>query len=146
LSDEAIETLADSGAACTSPSSLILIQHIHGAASRVSPSETAYALREESYVISVLAAWDGGEAQRHIAWTRACYKALSPFASSGVYVNFLGNEGEERVRAAYGVNYERLVALKNTYDPTNFFSLNQNIRPTVSNPCPLTQARGVLAA
>jgi Berberine and berberine like len=146
LSDEAIETLADSGAACTSPSSLILIQHIHGAASRVSPSETAYALREESYVISVLAAWDGGEAQRHIAWTRACYKALSPFASSGVYVNFLGNEGEERVRAAYGVNYERLVALKNTYDPTNFFSLNQNIGPTVSKPRPLTQARGVLAA
>jgi hypothetical protein len=146
LSDEAIETIADSGAACTSPSSLILIQHVHGAASRVSPTETAFALREQSYVISVLAAWDGGEAQRHIAWARACCKALSPFASSGVYVNFLGNEGEERVRAAYGVNYERLVALKNTYDPTNFFSLNQNIRPTVSKPYSLTQAWGVQAA
>ena len=72
--------------------------------------------------------------------------ALSPFASSGVYVNFLGNEGEERVRAAYGVNYERLVALKNKYDPTNFFSLNQNIRPTVKEPRPLAQAWGVLAA
>jgi FAD/FMN-containing dehydrogenase len=146
LSDEAIETLADAGAVCTSPSSLILIQHVHGAASRVSPTETAFALREQSYVISMLAAWDGGEAQRHIAWARACSRALSPFASSGVYVNFLGNEGEERVRAAYGVNYERLVALKNTYDPTNFFSLNQNIRPTVSKPRPLAQARGVLAA
>ena len=55
------------------------------------------------------------------------------------YVNFLGNEGEERVRAAYGVNYERLVALKNKYDPTNFFSLNQNIRPTVKGLCPETQ-------
>jgi FAD/FMN-containing dehydrogenase len=131
LSDEAIDTIADYGAACTSPYSLVLIQHVHGAASRVSPTETAFALREESYVISMVAAWDGGEAERHIAWAGACWRALSPFASSGVYVNFLGNEGEERVRAAYGVNYERLVALKNTYDPTNFFSLNQNIRPTV---------------
>jgi len=130
LSDEAIETIADAGAACTSPSSLILIQHVHGAASRVSPTATAFALREESYVISVLAAWDGGKAQQHVAWARACCKALSPYACSGVYVNFLGNEGEERVRAAYGANYERLVALKNTYDPTNVFSLNQNIRPT----------------
>jgi hypothetical protein len=146
LSDEAIETIADSGAACTSPSSLILIQHVHGAASRVSPTATAFALREESYVISMLAAWDGGEAERHIAWACACWRALSPFASSGVYVNFLGNEEEERVRAAYGVNYERLVALKNTYDPTNFFSLNQNIRPTVSMSRPLAQAWGVQAA
>jgi hypothetical protein len=146
LSDGAIDTIADYGAACTSPSSLVQIQHVHGAASRVSPTETAFALREESYVISIVAAWDGGEAQRHIAWARACCRALSPFASSGVYVNFLGNEGEERVRAAYGVNYERLVALKNTYDPTNFFSLNQNIRPTVKEPRPLAQAWGVLAA
>jgi FAD/FMN-containing dehydrogenase len=134
LSDEAIETLVDSGAARTSPSSLILIQHVHGEALRVSPTATAFALREESYVISLLAAWDGGEAQRHIAWARACWRALSPFASSGVYVNFLGDEREERVRAAYGVNYERLVALKNRYDPTNFFALNQNIRPTVKEP------------
>jgi len=146
LSDEAIETIADYGAACTSPSSLILIQHVHGAASRVGPTETAFALREESYVISMLAAWDGGEAERHIAWASACWRALCPFASSGVYVNFLGDEGEERVRAAYGVNYERLVALKNKYDPTNFFSLNQNIRPTVKKPHPLAQVRGVLAA
>ena len=146
LSDEAIETLADAGAACTSAFSQILIQHVHGAASRVSPTETAFALREQSYVFSVLAAWDGGEAQRHMAWACGCCKALSPFASSGVYVNFLGNEGEERVRAAYGVNYERLVALKNRYDPTNFFSRNQNIRPTMSKPRPLAKARDDLAA
>ncbi len=146
LSDEAIETIADYGAACTSPSSVVLIQHVHGAASRVSPTATAFALREESYVISMVAAWDGGEAERHIAWAHAYWRALLPFASSGVYVNFLGDEGEERVRAAYGVNYERLVALKNKYDPTNFFSLNQNIRPTVSKPDPLAQARSVLAA
>jgi FAD/FMN-containing dehydrogenase len=149
LSDEAIEAMVEYGTACTSPWSQVLIQHVHGAASRVGPSETAFALREESYVISVLAAWDGGQAQRHVAWVRACWRALSPYARSGVYVNFLGNEGEERVRAAYGVNYERLIALKNTYDPTNFFSLNQNIQPNyqmVSKPHSLSQALGVLAA
>ena len=146
LSDEAIETIADYGAACTSPYSLVLIQHVHGEASRVSPTETAFALREESYVMSIVAAWEAGQAHLHRAWARTFWTAMQPFASSGVYVNFLGNEGEERVRAAYGVNYERLVALKNTYDPTNFFSLNQNIRPTLSKPRSLAQARGVLAA
>jgi FAD/FMN-containing dehydrogenase len=146
LTDEAIEALADYGAACTSPFSQILIQHVHGAASRVGPTETAFALREESYVISVLAAWESGEAARHTAWARACWGALSPCASRGVYVNFLGSEDEERVRAAYGVNYERLVALKHRYDPANFFSRNQNIRPPVSKTRPLGQVPGALAA
>ena len=124
--------MVEYGATCTSPWSQIVIQHVHGAASRVGPTETAFAQRDESYVICMVAAWDGGEASQHLAWTRACWKALEPFARSGVYVNFLGQEGEGRVRAAYGVNYERLVALKNTYDPSNFFHLNQNIKPTVT--------------
>jgi FAD binding domain/Berberine and berberine like len=131
LSDEAIEAMVEYGTACTSPFSQVLIQHVHGAASRVGPTETAFALRGDSYVISIVAAWDDGEADRHIVWTRACWKALEPFTSSGVYVNFLGNEGEGQVRAAYGVNYERLVTLKNRYDPTNLFALNQNIKPTL---------------
>ena len=71
----------------------------------------------------MVAAWDGSEASQHMAWTRACWKALERYATSGVYVNFLGQEGEGRVQVAYGVNYERLVALKNTYDPSNFFAL-----------------------
>jgi FAD/FMN-containing dehydrogenase len=137
LSDEAIEAMVAYSTACTSPMSQILIQHFHGAAARVGPTETAFALRGKSYVICMLAAWDDGEANRHIAWTRACWRAMEPFASSGVYVNFLGNEGEGRVRASYGVNYERLLALKKRYDPTNFFALNQNIKPTIKQeePC-----------
>jgi FAD/FMN-containing dehydrogenase len=146
LSDEAIETIADYGAACTSPYSLVLIQHVHGAASRVSPTETAFALREESYVISIVAAWEAGQAHLHKAWARTFWTAMQPFASGGVYVNFLGEEREGQVQAAYGVNYERLVALKNKYDPTNFFSLNQNIRPTVKEPRPLAQDGGIQAA
>lgn len=135
LSDEAIEALVEYGATCTSPWSQVLIQHVHGAASRVGPTETAFAQRGESYVICIVAAWDGSEASQHMAWTRACWKALEPYARSGVYVNFLGQEGEGRVQAAYGVNYERLVALKNQYDPTNFFSLNQNIKPSPTQRC-----------
>ncbi|OLB58181.1 MAG: hypothetical protein AUI01_02870 [Ktedonobacter sp. 13_2_20CM_2_56_8] len=137
LSDEAIDAMVAYGLACSSPWSQILIQHVHGAATRVGPTETAFALRGESSVICMVAAWDDGEAHRHMAWTRACWRALEPFGSPGVYINFLGNEGEERVRASYGVNYERLVALKNRYDPTNFFALNQNIKPTIQEeePC-----------
>ncbi len=133
LSDEAIKTIVEYGTASTSPFSQVLIQHVHGAASRVGPSETAFALREESYVMSIVAAWDGGEVSQtnqHIGWNRAFWRAMEPFESLGVYVNFLGEEGDGRVRAAYGINYERLVALKNRYDPTNFFALNQNIKPT----------------
>jgi len=115
LNDEGIETIADFEAQLTSPFSQVLLQHVHGAASRVDPGETAFALREESYVMSIVAAWDGGTARRHIDWARAYWRAIEPHARLGVYVNFLGNEGEGRVRAAYGGNYERLVALKNRW-------------------------------
>ena len=131
LSDEAIETIADYGAAFTSPFSAVLIQHVHGAASRVGPSETAFAQREESYVMNMIALWDEGEANAHIGWARTFWTAVEPFAASGVYVNYLGNEGEERIRASYGANYSRLVTLKNTYDPTNLFRMNQNIKPAL---------------
>jgi Berberine and berberine like. len=69
------------------------------------------------------------EDERHIAWARAFWAAMRPFATGGVYVNNLGEEGEDRVRAAYGANYARLAALKAKYDPDNLFRLNQNIRP-----------------
>ena len=63
-------------------------------------------------------------------WARELWSAVRPHSTGGVYANNLGDEGEERVRDAYGENYARLVALKNKYDPTNFFRLNQNIKPT----------------
>jgi FAD/FMN-containing dehydrogenase len=82
--------------------------------------------------MNVVTAWhahEANEVEQHLAWARSFQRALHPFVASGVYVNFLGDEGEEQVRASYGVNYERLVALKNTYDPANFFHFNQNIKP-----------------
>ncbi len=146
LSDEAIDSIADYGAACTSPFSQVLIQHIHGVASRVGATETAFALRDESYIVSIVAAWEDDQADLHIEWTHKFWAAMQPFASRGVYINFLNDERDEQVQAAYGVNYERLVALKNKYDPTNFFSLNQNIRPTVKGPHPLAQDWRIQAA
>ena len=72
---------------------------------------------------------DPAESEANIDWARRCYRTAEPFLSDGVYVNYLGDEGEARVRASYGPNYERLAAIKKKYDPTNFFRLNQNIKP-----------------
>jgi hypothetical protein len=132
LSDDVIDTITAYASTRTSPFSEVLIQHVHGAASRVSPAATAFALRDVPYVMNVVAAWHANaasEGERHLAWARGFQSALQPFVTSGVYINFLGDTGEEQVRASYRANYERLVALKNAYDPTNFFHLNQNIKP-----------------
>ena len=134
LSDEVIDIIADSIAARTSPFSQVLIQHVHGAARRVSPTATAFALRNVPYIMNIVAEWNADEthlAAKHEEWVHAFQAAIHPFAANGVYSNFLGDEGEERVRASYGANYERLVALKNRHDPTNVFRFNQNIQPTV---------------
>jgi FAD/FMN-containing dehydrogenase len=72
---------------------------------------------------------DRRDAEQNIAWTRNFLDATSRFASGGVYVNYLGVEGQDRVRSAYGANFDRLVAIKQKYDPDNIFRLNQNITP-----------------
>jgi Berberine and berberine like len=131
LTDQAIDAIVAAGAALTSPYSLVLIQHFHGAASRIAPRETAFALRGEYYLPLFVAQWVDGAADRHIAWSRETWAALRPFAGDGTYVNFLAADETDHVRAAYGVNYERLVALKNQYDPSNFFCSNQNIQPSI---------------
>ena len=133
LHDDVIDLVVEASAARPSPFSQVLIQHVHGAVRRVSPTATSFALREVPYVMNIVAEWDADdtdEAERHVAWVGALQTALLPFALKGVYTNFLGDEGEEQVRASYGVNYERLVALKNRYDPTNVFHFNPNIQPT----------------
>jgi hypothetical protein len=136
LSNEMIDVIVEYASSRTSPLSQILLQHIHGAACRVDPAATAaFALRKEQYGLAIVSAWEGGEvdqAKRHMQWTRAFWEAIEPMAMKGLYVNFINDDGEERIRAAYGTNYERLVALKNRYDPANFFRFNHNIKPTVN--------------
>lgn len=130
--DEALEEIIACAEQKTSPFSVIVIHHVNGAATRVAPEATAFALREPHYSIVNAAAWETGPAEAHMAWAEASLARMQPFASRGLYVNFMGQEGEAAVRDSYRANYERLVTLKDKYDPTNFFRFNQNIKPTVS--------------
>jgi FAD/FMN-containing dehydrogenase len=130
LSDAAIAALVAQAWRKSSPASYTLLFHLGGAIARVSQDESAYAGRQAAHAININAAWtEGGPEHADIAWARTFFAALQPHATGGVYVNFLTNEGEERVRAAYGANYERLAAIKARYDPDNLFRANQNIRP-----------------
>ena len=134
LSDEAIEVMIRFVTEMPSPSSGIGLQQMHGAASRVDPAETAFQYRDEHYDFLILSQWaDPSDSEENIRWTRGLFEAMQPFFQTGVYVNNLGEEGEDRVKEAYGQHYERLVALKDNYDPTNLFRLNQNIKPTAQS-------------
>jgi FAD/FMN-containing dehydrogenase len=131
VSDAAIDAIVEHAAEIPSPFSSILIGHFAGAGSRVGKGETAYFHRDLGYDFLALSSWiDPAESERNIGWTRACYQAVEPFLSRSVYVNDMGNdESDERVRHAYGDNYDRLVELKTRYDPANLFRMNHNIRP-----------------
>ncbi|NLS73468.1 FAD-binding oxidoreductase [Bradyrhizobium brasilense] len=127
----AIDALLDAYARAPNTSSLLVLQHVGGAIARVPVSSSPYANRDAAFDCFPVAIWDdpaGDEANMH--WARELWSAVRPYSTGGVYANNLGDEGEDRVRDAYGENYARLVALKNKYDPTNFFRLNQNIKPT----------------
>ena len=93
---------------------------------------TAFAHRDKPYMLALINDWDGpeaGEAGPHRAWVDSFWRQVQPHGS-GVYVNFLELGEAERIREAYpGRTYDRLTAVKRRYDPTNFFRLNQNIRP-----------------
>ena len=128
---DAIEAIVSHFARVPSPRSLIAFQQFGGAVSRVAHSETAFRHRNAQYDNFAASVWtDLRESEMHRQWVREWWDLMSPFSIGAEYVNNLGEEGEERVRAAYGDNYERLVALKNKYDPTNFFRLNANIQPS----------------
>ena len=130
LSDPAVDVLLESYAGAPS-GSLLVLQHVGGAIARVLVKDTPYANRDALYDCFPISIWDDPEEdEARICWARELWDAMRPFSTGGVYANNLGVEGKERVKAAYGENYPRLLALKNKYDPTNFFRLNQNIRPT----------------
>src|SRR4029079_15355203 len=103
-----------------------------GAVRRVPPDATAFGHRDAAYVLEILAKWDDPTADpsAHIAWADAFFEAMRPFSTGGAYVNFLGNEGAERVAAAYTAGgLARLREIKRRYDPGNLFHVNQNIAP-----------------
>jgi FAD/FMN-containing dehydrogenase len=131
LTDDAIDTLVEHAAAQTSPKSYCIVFQLGGALARTGAETTAFGQRDAGHNVNVNAVWteDDPAGERHIAWARDFFSAMQPHAGARVYVNFLGEEGAERVRQAYGRNYGRLVELKRAYDPTNFFRRNQNIEP-----------------
>jgi FAD/FMN-containing dehydrogenase len=132
LGDDVLEILVDRAATMRSPISMVGFFHVHGAATRVDAQETAFGLRDDQWDYDVISQWsDPAESAGHIQWTREFWSAVEPFATGKVYVNHLDAEESARIRAAYSDDYGRLVALKNKFDPTNLFRLNQNIRPTV---------------
>jgi FAD/FMN-containing dehydrogenase len=132
LGDDLIEILVARSAKFLSPMSMVMFFHLHGAAVRVDRDVTAFGLRDDQWDYDVISQWtDPAEAAGHIKWTREFWTAVEPFSTGEVYVNHLDAEEATRIKGAYSRNYDRLVALKNRYDPTNLFRLNQNIKPSV---------------
>jgi hypothetical protein len=132
LTEPAIDTLLAAYATAPSVNSLLVLQQVGGAIARVPRSETPYVNRDALYDCFPVAIWDdSADDDAQIRWGRELWMAMRPFSTGGVYANNLGDEGADRVEAAYGENYPRLAALKNKYDPRNLFRSNQNIRPSM---------------
>jgi hypothetical protein len=130
LTDDAIDTVIEAFGGVTSPLNIALFEQFGGAVRRVSAEATAFSHREAAYNLVVISRWeDPAEADRHIAWARGVWSAMQPFAMPEAYVNYLGADESDRVGEAYGPGYGRLAALKQKYDPSNFFRVNQNIIP-----------------
>jgi FAD/FMN-containing dehydrogenase len=132
ITDAAIDAFLQAYTTAPSAMALAVLQQVGGAIARVPASATAYGGREAAYDCFPISIWeDPADDAANIRWARDMWTAMRPFSTGAVYVNNLGDEGEDRVQAAYGPNYQKLVALKNKYDPANVFRLNPNIRPAV---------------
>lgn len=130
LSDGAIAVVLKYIAKLPSPHCEIFFGLIGGATTRPAPDATAYAHRDAIYVCNVHGRWEtAAEDRACIEWARSFFREVTPFATGGVYVNFITDDEADRIKAAYGPGYERLAAIKRKYDPQNLFRMNQNIRP-----------------
>jgi FAD/FMN-containing dehydrogenase len=133
LEDEVIDSIVEKAAGRPSPQALMGIWHFGGAMHRGGPDATAFAGRTAPYLLSLDTSWtDPSDDERAIAWTRKVWSDMHAHSSGGLYLNFggFGEEKDELVKAAFGPSYQRLVQVKNKYDPTNLFRVNQNIRPS----------------
>ena len=132
LTDDAIGVIADYGGRRPNPLTDIVVWHQGGAMSRVAEGDTAYGGRDAAFLVTAEASWDDPAlTDDAVGWARAFWDAIGPHSTGGLYLNFagLGEEKEALVKAGYGSNYERLVALKAKYDPANLFRMNLNITP-----------------
>jgi FAD/FMN-containing dehydrogenase len=130
LSDKAIDVHLEHAAKAPSELSLMHLYPIDGAVHHVGRTETAWNCREATWSMIIAGIDpDPAKAGALTAWAKEYWEAVHPYTLGGAYVNFMMEEGEDRIRATYGENYDHLVAIKNKYDPTNFFRVNQNIKP-----------------
>lgn len=136
LSDETIDVLVQYVAKSPSPYTFApFLEHWHGAATRVPVTDTAFPHRQYSWNFLAWSMWiDTAETEKNKRWTRECWEAMRPFLVSGSYGNYVTDQSEAIARENYGANYDRLVALKNKYDPTNLFHMNHNIKPSHAAP------------
>jgi FAD/FMN-containing dehydrogenase len=130
LPDAAIDTFVRFAETRTSPRSFVVLEHAHGAVSRVKPDATAFPTRSDGFDLVLLSLWgDAAEDARNIEWTRSFHVAMQPWAAGSVYVNGMDQDEVARVPEAYTLNYARLSSIKATYDPSNRFRRNHNIQP-----------------
>jgi FAD/FMN-containing dehydrogenase len=131
LPDEAVRVLIEKATPPPSPLTTIIVQPLGGQVHRVPDDATAMGWRASAnWALHILGSWeDPAENDEQIAWVRSVAAAMHPWAGKGTYLNYLMDEGEQRVRDSFGDHYSRMVELKSKYDPTNFFRLNQNIKP-----------------
>lgn len=130
IEEETADIIIDHVTRMPSLASGVGLQQLHGAAARVDPASTAFPARWDHHDFQITSQWsDPTESEINITWTRDLFDAMSPFMDRGVYVNNLGDEGQDRVQEAYGSNYQRLQEVKRRYDPDNTFRFNQNIQP-----------------
>jgi FAD/FMN-containing dehydrogenase len=131
IEDEWIDSVVDAFAGCPSPMGAVVIEHFHGAVTRIGVSDTAVPHREESYNVLIPSEWmDPADTEANVAWTRETFAAFEPYVAGRRWLNYLADDdAEDAVRAAYGPNYERLAEVKRRYDPDNVFHLNHNITP-----------------
>ena len=132
LPDELIDALVDAAEVPpVSPLTTIIIQPLGGQVHRVDEDASAMGWRKAKWALHALGTWeDPAEDEEQIPGCATSRRSAEPFAQKGTYLNYLVDEDEQRVRDSFGPKYDRMVALKNKYDPTNFFRLNQNIKPT----------------
>ena len=130
MSDAAIDTMVAFMQSAPSPRPMVIIDQYGGAVARVPSDATAFGHRDAAYDLIIAAIWsDPREQEAHIEWARSFHQAMQPYSRGDVYVNYLSDESEDEVRAAYGHHYHRLRELKRKYDPQNVFRNNQNISP-----------------
>jgi FAD/FMN-containing dehydrogenase len=130
LSDEAVGIMLEGFQRAPSIMSGLVVEHFHGQVTRIPATATAYPHRQPGYNLVLSAEWlDPADDEANITWAKETFAALTPYTADAAYVNYLDSDDVDRVRLAYGPNWERLVSLKRRYDPDNLFRLNQNIDP-----------------